>query len=98
MATRQGRPVGVKAAGDGIEVRFKLQGKTMRPRLAMPATKSNLLHAARHREKVLEAVDRGPFRMADFFPDYRLRERLHEVEPASGRTLENWVDITCRAT
>ncbi|AXY83349.1 integrase family protein [Acidovorax phage ACPWH] len=83
----------MKAAGDGIEVRFKLQGKTMRPRLSMPATKSNLLHAALHREKVLEAVGRGTFRMADFFPDYRLRERLREVEPASGRTLQDWVGV-----
>lgn len=44
---KQGRAVGVKPAGDGIEVRFKLRGKTFRPRLALPATKSNLLHAER---------------------------------------------------
>lgn len=83
--------VGVRPIGDGIEIRFKLDGKTLRPRLRIEPTKANLLHAHKHREKVLAAIAHGEFRMADFFPDYRMTEEHDQVDEE--RTFNDWADV-----
>lgn len=89
---KQGRAIGVKPAGDGIEVRFKLHGKTFRPRLALPATKSNLLHAERVRKEVLRRIADGTFKMLDHFPDYKFAKTLQIAPEPNARTFAQWVD------
>lgn len=90
---RESETVGVRAIGDGIEVRFKYLGKTMRPRLRLKATKANLLHAHRLRLEVLRQIAMGTFRMAEVFPDYRFADKLEAAEPDGARTFGDWVDL-----
>lgn len=85
--------VGVRAIGDGIEVRFKLHGKTLRPRLALKATKANLLHASRLRKQILDEIAHGDFDLLKHFPDYKFAEKLKVEAPASARTVKDWFDV-----
>lgn len=85
--------VGVRPMGDGIEVRFKLHGKTMRPRLPMKATKANLLHASRLRKQIMDEIAHGTFDMLKHFPDYKFADRVKAEAPTSARTVKDWFDV-----
>lgn len=90
---RRAESIGVKPMGDGIEVRFKYLGRTLRPRLRLKATKANLMHAARLREEVMQQIAQGTFDIAKTFPDYRFAEQVRQEAPNVGRTFGEWVEL-----
>lgn len=65
-------------------------GKQIAPTLALKPTASNLKHAARLREKVVQEIDRGTFRFKDYFPDYRNADKLQPASEEEKRTLAGW--------
>lgn len=92
MSTQRAALVGVKPAGDGIEVRFKWKGRTWRPRVRLPATKANLLHAAKLRKEVLRRIELGTFNMLDYFPDYKFGSDAQQVSDPQARTFSQWFE------
>lgn len=84
--------VGVRPMGDGIEVRFKWKGKTWRPRLRLPATKANLMHADKLRKEVMRRIAQGTFSMVEHFPDYKFAAELQSTTDPEARTFGQWVD------
>lgn len=95
MAGKSGREqtVGVKPMGDGIEVRFKLHGKTMRPRLQLKPTKANLLHASRLREQIVKEIASGNFDMLAHFPDYKFADKVRVETATASRTVKEWFEV-----
>lgn len=83
---------GVRPNRDRIEVRFMWQGKQIAPTLDLKPTASNLKHAARIREKVLQEIDRGTFKFKDHFPDYRHADKLQPASEEEQRTLSAWAE------
>lgn len=90
---RKSTTVGVRPVGDGIEVRFKHRGQTLRPQLRLPATKANLLHASRLRETVIQEIASGTFNMLEHFPDYKFKDKVRTLDPVGTRTFADWVDV-----
>lgn len=86
-------PKGVRPMGDGIEIRFKVDGKTYRPRLSLKPTKANLLHAGRVRETVMREIGAGTFNLLEHFPNYKFAEKIKQTAPVGNRTLQDWFDV-----
>lgn len=55
-------------------------------------TASNLKHAARVRDKVIQEIERGTFKFKDYFPDYRHADKLQPPSDEAQRTLTAWAD------
>ena len=90
MATKT---VGVSPQGEGIEVRFKYKGKTVRPRLQMAPTKANMLHASRLRKQIVDEISHGTFNMLAHFPDYKFADRIKASQPTDARTVDAWFKV-----
>lgn len=73
---RRAETDGVSPHRDRIQVRFTWRGQDLRPTLALAPTETNLKHARRTREKILRAIERGDFELRDWFPDYKLADKL----------------------
>lgn len=89
---RRAEAGGVRPSRDRIEVRFMWQGKQIAPTLDLRPTASNLKHAARVRDKVVQEIERGTFKFKDFFPDYRHADKLQPPSEEAQRTLTAWAD------
>lgn len=61
---------GIDPKENSIQIRFRWNGRTFRPRLKIEPTPKNLQYAARVRADILRRIADGSFDMADFFPDY----------------------------
>jgi len=81
---------GIRPNRDRIEVRFMWEGKQIAPSLNMKPTASNLKHAARIRDKVLQEIQRGTFKFKDYFPDYRNADKLQPPGEEEQRTFAGW--------
>lgn len=90
-----GKTVGVKAMGNGIEVRFVHGKTTLRPQLHIPATKANLIYADRLRKQIMDEIVKGTFDILAHFPDYKFKAKVLEktVTPTETRTFKDWVDV-----
>lgn len=93
MGNQQSKTVGVKPAGEGIEVRFMYRGVQMRPRLRLPATKANLLHAGRLRAQIVREIATGTFILLEHFPDYKFAEKARVGPREQERTLAEWFAV-----
>jgi integrase len=72
---------GVVAKGhDRIQFDFMLDGVRYRPSLRRPPTEANLRRARERLEDIKERIQRGTFRFAEEFPDFR---DLHKVRDPS---------------
>ncbi len=61
---------GVRAvSASSIEISFVYQGKRCRERIKLKPTPANLKRAERHREAILDAIERGTFDYATTFPN-----------------------------
>jgi integrase len=87
------RVKGVRPMGDGIEVRFQVDGQTYRPRLPLRATAANLRHAGKVREQVMRDIAAGTFHILDHFPNYRLASKLQGELPTRHRTIAQWFEV-----
>jgi integrase len=85
--------VGITPLPEAIELRFKYQGKTLRPRLNLKPTGANLKYAGRLRQQIVEEIERGEFDIVKHFPDYKYASKFKEA-PTSGKTFREWNDIT----
>lgn len=84
---------GVRPMGDGIEVRFKVNGQTYRPRLPLKATAANLIAAGKVRERVMRDIAAGTFHILDHFPNYKLAARMSGEQPPRRRTVAQWFEV-----
>lgn len=84
---------GVKPKGERIEVRFMWQGKQIAPTLDLKPNASNLKHAARLRETIVDEVARGTFQFSRHFPDYKNREQHQPAVAEASRTFDQWCDV-----
>ncbi len=66
------------------------EGKQIAPTLNMKPTASNLKHAGRLREKLLQEIERGTFKFKDYFPDYRHADKLQPPSEEDQRTFAGW--------
>jgi len=58
-----------KASESSVEISFTFNGQRCRERLAIPPTKAGFKKAVLRRSSVLDAIERGTFAYADFFPN-----------------------------
>lgn len=66
------------------------EGKQIAPTLNMKPTASNLKHAGRLREKLLQEIQRGTFKFKDYFPDYRHADKFQPPSEEDQRTFAGW--------
>ncbi|MBW7567843.1 site-specific integrase [Chromobacterium subtsugae] len=57
------------AKGSSIRIRFMYKGVECRETLKIPATKANIAYASRLKGEILNAIEKGTFNYADYFPD-----------------------------
>lgn len=73
VTRRSACPVGVEvrpgARGDRLRVTFTWLGQRRRETLDIPATAANIKYASRLRAEVMNAIERGTFDYAAFFPN-----------------------------
>lgn len=81
---------GIRPNGDRIAIRFMWQGKQIAPTLNLKPTASNMKHAARLREQILQEIARGTFSFSTHFPDYRHRDKYQPPSSAELRTFGDW--------
>ncbi|WP_050408051.1 site-specific integrase [Massilia sp. NR 4-1] len=83
--------MGAKNSGCGIELRkgarsetirivFQYQGKRCRESLSLPHTKSNIAYARRLQGEIVNAIERGTFDYAEFFPNSTTARLLREQQ------------------
>lgn len=89
---RRAETGGVRPNRDRIEVRFMWEGKQIAPTLDLRPTASNLKHASRIREKVMQEIARGTFKFKDYFPDYRHASKLQPETEEQKHTLTAWAE------
>jgi integrase len=77
---RKSETGGVIAKGDRIQIRFTYRGQELRPTLALKPTASNMKHAKRLRETIVDQIERGEFSLRDHFPDYKFVDK-HQTAP-----------------
>ncbi len=82
---------GVRAvSASSIEISFVYQGKRCRERIKLKPTPANLKRAERHREAILDAIERGTFDYATTFPNSK-QARLLSREPGTNITVEEFL-------
>ncbi len=82
---------GVRAvSASSIEISFVYQGKRCRERIKLKPTPANLKRAERHREVILDAIERGTFDYATTFPNSK-QARLLSSEPGANITVEEFL-------
>ncbi len=82
---------GVRAvSASSIEISFVYQGKRCRERIKLKPTPANLKRAERHREAILDAIERGTFDYATTFPNSK-QARLLSSEPGANITVEEFL-------
>ena len=64
---------GVKT--ESIRLKFMYRGMECRESLKLPHTKANINYAVRLRGEILNAIERGTFKYADYFPDSKAARR-----------------------
>lgn len=85
--------MGAKNSGGGIELRkgarsetirvvFQYQGKRCRESLSLSHTKNNIAYAKRLQGEVVNAIERGTFDYAEFFPNSRTA-KLHRTDESA---------------
>ncbi|SOY56798.1 site-specific integrase [Cupriavidus taiwanensis] len=90
LTKREGIEVRDGARGTTIRIRFQFQGRECRETLKLEATTANLRYAERLRGEILNAIGRGTFSYADYFPDSK-RAKL-EGAPAKKATIGERLD------
>jgi len=82
---------GVRTAStSSIEISFVYQGKRCREKIKLKPTPANLKRAERHREAILDAIERGTFDYATTFPNSK-QAKLLSLEPGANITLEKFL-------
>ncbi len=85
--------------GDRIQLRFKFQGKEIRPTLGLRPTTANLQHAIRLRARIVEEIRFGTFSLSEHFPEYKnklLYRNSADSDSASLRSFGDWCEVWCR--
>ena len=83
----------------GIRISFQFRGAECRERLALAPTKPNQVYAVRLRGEILNAIGRGTFNYADYFPASPRAKRFGFVATAKtiGALLDEYEAITAPA-
>ena len=92
MGQRQGvRQVSTSS----YEISFQLNGARCRERIRLPLSKRNFNYLVNYRAEILNAIERGGFDYAEFFPDSP-RARTLSKSPGRaipiGEALDAWLD------
>lgn len=79
LAKYEGIEIRDGATGATIRIRFQYQGRERRESLKLEATPANLKYASRLRGEILNAIARGDFDYASYFPDSKHAKALAKV-------------------
>ncbi len=90
LAKYEGIEVRDGAKGSTIRIRFQYQGRERRETLKLEATPANLRYANRLRGEILNAIARGTFSYADFFPESKQAKLM--AKPASKTKIGDLLD------
>lgn len=93
-----GRDMGTRTISTGVELRiglrtesiriyFTYRGVDCREGLRLPHTKQNIAYAIRRRGEVINAIERGTFKYADFFPESPRAKMFAPPDEAPGDRL-----------
>lgn len=72
---RKNKSGGVTPRGKWIQITFPYLGERCRETLKRPPTPPNIAHAKRLRQEIMEKIDHGTFKYADYFPESQRAEK-----------------------
>lgn len=77
------------------EISFQLNGVRCREKVKLPPSKANFNYLVNYRAEILNAIERGTFDYAEFFPDSPRAKTLSKIPGRAmpvGEALDTWLD------
>src|SRR6185369_15065053 len=86
--------------GERLRITFTWLGQRRRETLDIPVTKANIKYAATRRAAVLDAIERGQFDYAKFFPKSKFARQnapTIKARPTIGKLIDTYIDNAQKA-